>query len=209
MTAPHRIALPLLLLLAAALLAGCGKSAPTHFYSLNSGQAAPTQEGAPAQEAKPAKAPCFSLGVGPVDFPAYLDRAQMVVRQGGNQMQVADFEQWVEPLQENFKRVLLENLEGSLCASPLVLHPWPVGVRPDYQVALQVLRFDGAPAHTAVLRASWSILDSQGELLVWKSSTLQESVAGPGYDALAAAQSRLVARLSQEIAQAFGGLKKK
>ena len=204
----HRIALPLLLLLAAALLAGCGKSAPTHFYSLNSGQAAPAQE-AQAQETKTAKAPCFSLGVGPVDFPAYLDRAQMVVRQGGNQMHVADFEQWVEPLQENFKRVLLENLEGSLCASPLVLHPWPVGVRPDYQVALQVLRFDGAPAQTAELRASWSILDSHGELLVWKSSTLRESVAGPGYDALAAAQSKLVSRLAGEIAQAFGGIKKK
>ncbi|MFP5238810.1 MAG: membrane integrity-associated transporter subunit PqiC, partial [Acidobacteriota bacterium] len=187
MNAQHRIAPLLLLCLAAALLAGCGKSAPTHFYSLSS-----AQEAAPAQEAKAAKAPCFSLGVGPVDFPAYLDRSQVVVRQSGNQMHVADFEQWVEPLQENFKRVLLENLEGSLCASPLVLHPWPVGVRPDYQVALQVLRFDGAPGQSAQLRASWSILDSHGELLVWKSSTLQESVAGPGYDALAAAQSRLV-----------------
>ncbi|MFP5240375.1 MAG: ABC-type transport auxiliary lipoprotein family protein, partial [Acidobacteriota bacterium] len=72
-----------------------------------------------------------------------------------------------------------------------------------------VLRFDGAPGQSAQLRASWSILDSHGELLVWKSSTLQESVSGPGFDALAAAQSRLVSRLSQEIAQAFGGLKKK
>ncbi|WP_243438574.1 PqiC family protein [Fundidesulfovibrio soli] len=203
MNAQHRIAQLLPLCLAAFLLAGCGKSAPTHFYSLSTGQTAPEREAAPA------RAPCFSLGVGPVDFPAYLDRSQVVVRQGGNQMHVADFEQWVEPLQENFKRVLLENLEGSLCASPLVLHPWPVGVRPDYQVALQVLRFDGAPGQSAQLRASWSILDSRGELLVWKSSTLQESVAGPGYDALAAAQSRLVNRLSQEIAQAFAGLKKK
>ena len=208
-------------LCAAPLLSGCGRSASTHYYTLTPGQAAPygggaapsmTPSGAPgaapaAASGTGAQGPCYSLGLGPVDFPAYLDRTQIVTQGAGNQMQLAEFDQWVEPLQENFKRILMENLAASLCTKPLVLFPWPAGVRPRYQLAIQVQRFDGALGQEAVLRANWSILNPDGDVLLWRSATLREPVAGPGYAPLAAAQSALVARFGQELAVAVKTLK--
>lgn len=177
-------------------LAGCGKSAPTHFYSLN---ATPQKS-----EAAPA-GPCMSVGVGPVDFPAYLDRAQIVTRSGGNRMHLAEFDQWIETPRENFQRVLTENLAGLVCAKPLVTYPWPTGGHPDRQVVIQVARFDGVLGQDAVLRASWSILDADGNNLAWRSNEYRETAATPEYDSLAAAQSKLVEQFAKDVAASLLG----
>lgn len=185
---------------------GCGKSAPTRYYTLTPQQG--VQNAAPATDALASgQTPCYSLGIGPVEFPVYLDRTQMVTQGPGNQMHLADFDQWVEPLHENFKRILMDNLAASLCTKPLVLFPWPAGVRPQYQVVIQVQRFDGAFGQEAVLRANWSILNPAGDVLVWRASSLKESVAGQDYSYLAAAQSVLLARFGQELAEAVKTLK--
>ena len=177
-------------------LAGCGNSAPTHFYSLN---ATPQKS-----EAAPA-GPCMSVGVGPVDFPAYLDRAQIVTRSGGNRMHLAEFDQWIETPRENFQRVLTENLAGLVCAKPLVTYPWPTGGHPDRQVVIQVARFDGILGQDAVLRASWSILDADGNNLAWRSNEYRETAATPDYDSLAAAQSKLVEQFAKDVAASLLG----
>lgn len=173
-----------------ALGAGCGRSTPTHFFSLNAPgttQAAPT-------------GPCISLGIGPVEFPAYLDRSQVVTRIGANRMHMAEFDQWIEPLRDNFQRILMEDLSKLVCAKPLVNHPWPVGATPERQVAIQVSRFDGTLGQDAILRASWSVLDAEGKTLTWQTADLHETTAGPDYADLAAAQSRLVAKFAGEVA---------
>jgi len=174
------------------LLAGCGKSAPTHFYSLSASGPAPAAE-APA-------GPCLSLGVGPVEFPAYLDRSQIVTKIGQNQMHVGDFAQWIEPLRDNFQRALTENLGRLVCAKPLVTYPWPVGGHPDRQIVVQVAGFDGTLGQEAWLRVSWSILDADNKQLVWRTAEYREQAAGPDYAAMAAAQSRLVEKFAKDVA---------
>ncbi|MFP5223179.1 MAG: membrane integrity-associated transporter subunit PqiC [Acidobacteriota bacterium] len=196
------------LALTAPFLGGCGKSAPTRFYTLapqTIGQDPAGQE-ARGDNAAPGR-PCPSLGIGPVDFPAYLDRNQIVTRSGSHQMTVADFDQWIEPLQDNFKRTLLADLAGVTCAKPLVLFPWPAGLRPDYQVSIQVRRFDGTLGGEAVLQADWSVQDAAGQAVAWRTSQFKETPGGPDYAQLASAQSRLVARLAQDIAAAVSKLK--
>lgn len=187
---------PLLLTLFAGCLclaAGCGKSAPTHFFSLS------VPAGVPAGDT----GPCLALGIGPVDFPAYLDRSQIVTRVGANQMHLAEFDQWIEPLRDNFQRALMENLSGLVCAKPLIGHPWPAGNHPDRQVAIQVDRFDGTLGQEAVLRASWTVLDADGKALAWRTADLREPVGGPDYASLAAAQSRLVSRFARDVADSL------
>ena len=176
-------------------LAGCGKSAPTHFYSLSSQ--------APGQAVDAGR--CVALGIGPVEFPAYLDRSQIVTRIGENRMHLAEFDQWIEPLRDNFQRALMEDLAGLVCAKPLVSHPWPAGGHPERQVAIQVTRFDGTLGQEAVLRASWTVLDADGKALSWRATDLREQVAGPDHAALAAAQSRLVAKFAAEVAAVLRG----
>lgn len=189
---------PLLLAVLAGCLglaAGCGKSAPVHFFSLSVPAAPPVGD----------TGPCIGLGIGPVDFPAYLDRSQIVTRVGANQMHLAEFDQWIEPLRDNFQRALMENLSGLVCAKPLVGHPWPAGGRPERQVAIQVDRFDGTLGQDAVLRASWTVLDADGKTLAWRTADLRETAGGPDYASLAAAQSRLVSRFAAEVATSLRG----
>jgi len=191
------------LALTAPLLGGCGKSAPTRFYTL-----APDPVVQQALSDKAASGqPCRSLGIGPVDFPPYLDRNQIVTRSGSHQMVVADFAQWIEPLHDNFKRTLVADLAGVTCDKPLVLFPWPAGVQPDHQVTIQVRRFDAALGGEAVLQADWSVLDASGQAVAWQSSVFKEIAGGADYAHLASAQSRLVARLAQDIAAKVKGLK--
>jgi uncharacterized lipoprotein YmbA len=181
---------PVALALSLALfMAGCGKSPPTRFYSLTAAQAT---DAVPARD-------CPSLGVGPVEFPAYLDRTQIVTTGAGTTMQLAEFDQWIEPVRNNFERILMENLSLIGCAGPLVSFPWPSGMRPERQVAIQVRRFDGTLGGQAVLRADWTILDSGGEALLWRTTAAGEQATGPDYAALAAAQSRLVETLARDV----------
>ena len=46
------------------------------------------------------------LGIGPIRFPAYLDREQIVTRTAQNRLDISENDRWAEPLEENFTRVL-------------------------------------------------------------------------------------------------------
>jgi uncharacterized protein len=207
MTTRNRMSMALPFWLACAVLfaAGCGKSAPTRYYTLSSLAANGQQAGDPAQ---PPAGPgpdkgSLVLGVGPVEAPAYLERSQIVSRLGANRMHVSEFDQWVETLPETFKRVLAEDIGKSAGAASVVLLPWSGAAGVDRQVQVQLRQFDGVLGGEAVLRADWIILDAKGELLARGTADLREPVAGPDYTALAAAYSNLVARLGQDIARAL------
>lgn len=188
-------ALALAAILAVTLLAGCGKSGATHFYSFSS------MEGAPSSQP-----PCLSLGVGPVEVPAYLDRRSVMVRESENRLALAEFEEWAEPVRDGLSRVLAQNLGVLVCAKPIAVHPWPAGVNPGYQVTVQVQRFDGAPGKEVALEATWSILDKEGGLLVWNRFS-DRKPCGQGYAAMAAAMSGLVSGMSGDIARSLQSLK--
>jgi hypothetical protein len=99
------------------LLAACatGTSAPSRFYVL-----APLE----APEAEPQLAPgerCLAIGIGPVEIPAYLDRPQIVTRLSNNELNLAEFDKWAEPLRDNLIRVLAENISSLLCTEPITI----------------------------------------------------------------------------------------
>ena len=60
-----------------AIMAGCATTPPSRFYILE-----PVKTDAAAQPSEPATA----VGVGPVELPKYLDRPQIVVRSGANEL---------------------------------------------------------------------------------------------------------------------------
>ena len=74
----------------------------------------------------------------------------------------------------------------------------------DYQVMLDVIRCDGRLGKDARLVARWSLLGGQEKkLLAVSRSSIREPVSGSDYAALVAAQSRALAKLSQEIVAAI------
>ena len=78
----------------------------------------------------------------------------------------------------------------------------------DYQVGVEVIRFDAGPGGDVSLAAKWGIYQPDGKkVLITKRSTLLEPAGAPGYEAMAAAGSRAVAGLSREIAEALRGVR--
>jgi uncharacterized lipoprotein YmbA len=67
----------------------------------------------------------LAIGIGPVTFPKYLDRPQIVTSTSPYALNMAEFDRWAEPLESNFVRVLAENLALLIPMARFVVAPWP------------------------------------------------------------------------------------
>ena len=171
----------------AALGAACS-SPPAKFYTL-SAVAAPTTT--PSN---------ISVLVGPVSVPPVIDRPQIVVTTGPNQVTVDEFSRWASPVQDNLARVVADDL-GAVLGSPRVtLYQSQLGAEVDYRVQIEVRNFESAPGKYASLEALWSVRRLKDGKTETGHTVLRESVESEGFDGLAAAHSRGIAKMSQEIA---------
>ena len=142
--------------------------------------------------------------VGPIRIAMYLDRSDIVIRNSQNEILIADFSAWAGPLPENFSRILAENLSLLLNTKQVAI--FPGGKMPiyDFNINMNVTRFDGRPGDNAQLRARWVILDKNRKTILFKEHTvLNQPTENDSMEALVAAQSRLVADFSREIAEAI------
>jgi uncharacterized lipoprotein YmbA len=145
-----------------------------------------------------------SIMVGPVRLPLYLDRGDIVTRNSQNKVEIADFAQWAGPLRENLPRVLAENLAVLLNTDRVGVFPGERARVFDYNVSVYVTRFDGMLGEKAQLRARWVILDkNRKKMLFEKHTVLSQPTGNDGMEALIAAQSRTLADLSRDIAEAI------
>jgi uncharacterized lipoprotein YmbA len=130
-----------------------------------------------------------------------------VTRAGENQLELAEFDRWAEPLQNNLSRVLVLNLSTLLSTDRVALHPWNRSTPMDYQVIVDVGRFEAGTAGATSLLARWSIVDgADRKILRVRKSSFSEPIADGGYEATVASMSRAVAALSREIAGAIRDL---
>ena len=171
----------------AGLVAGCGSTPASRFYTLSG-----TVTAAPAATPLP-----VSLAVGPVSVPGTVDRPQIVVNTSANQVEVDEFNRWASPLQSNISRAVAENLVA-LLGAPRVTQT--LGVDADFRVAIEVQRFESTPGDSAMLDAAWLVRRVKDGKIETGRTTVREPVAQKGYDALVAAHSRAIGRLSQDIA---------
>lgn len=179
------------------VLVGCvtAASAPSRFYLMS-----PLPETQSTPQSTEGES-CFAIGIGPVEFPAYLDRPQIVTRLNENELRLAEFDKWAEPLKDNFTRVLAENLSTLLCTDPIAVFPWRGSIAIDYQVAAELIRFDGNLGGAVTLIPFWTILGKDGrQTHVSKRTIYTEPVEGQSYKALVSAKSRAVAAFSRDIA---------
>jgi uncharacterized lipoprotein YmbA len=141
-----------------------------------------------------------------VTVPAVVDRPQIVVNMGPNQVRMEEFNRWAAPLQSNIARVVADNLVLMLGTPRVTLSAPTLGADADYRAAIEVQSFQSVPGEAAILDTVWAVRrtkDGKGET---GRTTVRETVQEKGYDALAAAHSRALARLSQDIATAVRAL---
>ena len=174
-------------------LVGCA-SAPSRFYTLS----------ATGGTAKTSSA--VSIAVGPVSIPAVVDRPQIVISMGPNQVRIEEFDRWALPLQNNIARVIAENLTAQLGTPRVTVFPEQTSADAEYRAIIDVQRFDSKPAEAATLDALWVVRRMKDGKSESGRTTVREAVQGNDYEALAAGHSRAVARLSDAIATAVRSL---
>lgn len=183
------------LLALALLIACCTRTQPVTYYQLSTLDADQTVVDTSAIGDS-------VIGVGPIRLPERLDRPQIVTRQSSNRLQLSDRHRWVEPLAENIPRVLRENLSVLLGTERFLFYPWSRTVSVDYQVIIDVIRFEGTGYETAHLKAIWSIQDIEGKVLLsQRRSNYQVTTTSPDHDGLVSALSETLSLLCQEIVQ--------
>ena len=177
------------------LVAGCGSTPASRFYTLSAAASAPA-----------ATTSNLSVVVGPVSVPPVVDRPQIVVTTGPNQVRLEEFNRWASPLQSNISRVVAENLVAMLGTPRIVLFSQTLGVDVDYRVGIEVQRFESMPGEASTLDAVWTVSRTKDGKSQTGRTTVRELASDKGYDSLASAHSRGLARLSRDIADAVRAL---
>jgi uncharacterized lipoprotein YmbA len=181
------------------VLAGCARTQPTTLFILES----ISQSGPGLGIESVGKN--AGIGVGPVELPEYLDRPQIITRTNRNELHMSEYNRWAEPLGENFTRTLAGNLSAFLASDKIYTYPWDTPEAVDYQLMVNVSRFDAEPSGNAVLKARWSLVsrkDGEKTILTQKTN-LSEPVGADTYNALVEAQSRVLEKFGREVAAAF------
>jgi uncharacterized lipoprotein YmbA len=154
---------------------------------------------APAPALAKADSP-LTIGVGPIDFPDYLRRLQVVTRESPNQLDLSAEKRWGEPLDKNFARVFSEDIAILLNTQQIEKYPWPVRTRVDYQIEIDVQRFETTSDGQSELVARWAIKDGVTGKDLYASKTTANAPVGPGETGASAALSSDLATLSREVA---------
>ncbi|GAB3289363.1 PqiC family protein [Parahaliea aestuarii] len=183
--ATQRLPAALLLTL---LLTACGSTPQSDYYRLSA-------------SGKGGSGDAPSLGIGPIAIPEYLDRNSMVFARGDNQLHIASYQRWAEPLGKGVSRVLGLNLSGALDTQNIRPFPWAASDRPAYAVQVWLLELD-ASAERTTLVAEWRLHDPREQREIVRRMGRYEDSGSEDGAALAAAYSRLLQRLSDDIAAA-------
>jgi uncharacterized lipoprotein YmbA len=204
------VSVPLIALVLALIPTGCSsilapRPDPTRFFILSAiGPLADATASAAAS--RPSG---LIVGLGPINFPDYLARAEMVTHMSGDRVEVSSSDRWAEPLDISFKRVLAHDLSMTLGGAQVMVFPW-LGGAPhfNYRIEMTIDRFE-ADAGVARLDARWTIIDgSSGRVLDSSSSTLSvPASAGTDTTAAVSALSQAVSQFAVQLATAIMGLK--
>jgi uncharacterized protein len=180
--------------------AGCSPLAPRPDYSKYFILTPLSTDPDPASTATTNATSHLVIGIGPIDFPDYLRRAQVVTRVAPNRIDLSQQDRWAEPLDKNFARILTENLARSLNTQRIERYPWSRRTQVDYQVVIDVQRFETTANSQSQLIARWIIKDGQSGEDLYASETVASAPVAAGDTGASAALSSDLGRLSTEIA---------
>ena len=173
------------------LLAACGSSPHTHFYTLTTVPSATGRRSA-----------SIAIQLSAVHVPPLLDRRQMVSMSGPNSVQISETNRWSAPLDEMVRNVLAQNLAARLSPNRVILPqaPAPPGTA---SLVVTIAKFAPNASGTVTLQGSWTVLSGDsGASIAHRNFNL---TAGPATtaDSAAAAMSEVLGRLANQIASAL------
>lgn len=179
-----------------ALVAGVAALAcsgtPTQYFTLGAIEPA----GVPL-----AARPELGLAVGPVELPRYLERGEIVTRDGAHRLVLSNTNRWAGSLRNDLARVLADDLARLLGTARLTVFPSQPSYRLDYRVLFDLRELDGVPGEPVTLRARWTIVSgADGRALVVEEAHVEVPTASDSFADLVAAQRAALGTVDREIA---------
>ena len=150
----------------------------------------------------------FSLGLGPIELPGYLDRQQIATRTSTNRLSYSEMDRWAAPLAESFSRVLGQNIAHLLNPARVIQFPWQHSDAPDFQVKIEVLQFEANSDQQAWLTARWTVLDRNKKILISQRSQLNRRAGSLASEDFVKALSETLGDLSREIVKSLQAVEK-
>ncbi|MDQ8191223.1 PqiC family protein [Roseibacillus persicicus] len=195
MISPFSFATRGLVLVGLVLLSSCSflsKGPGRSYYVLTAAGPAPTRSG-------------IGIGVGPVNLAPFLtERPNLIFQSSPNRLEFSDEHLWAGDLEDDFARVLATNLGRRVGTANVNIYPWQRESELNYQVTIDVIRFQGTPDGETVLEANWRAYRlPEGNLVMNRNTTVTDDLLNDGFEELAASQSRLVDKLAAAIAQSL------
>jgi uncharacterized protein len=185
-----------IMLYVSALLTACASS-PTNFYTLEA-------QSHPPVVTTSANAKKRLIGIGPLSLPALLDRRGIVTRAENNSVQIAEFDQWAAPLQDNVITVLSKNVATLQPDAIVRAYPWSVYGNVDYRVIIDISRFDTQLGKSANLEATWAIMEEKNHTIVSNGQAkLEQPLKDASYNSAAQGLSKLLSELSRQLSLAL------
>lgn len=196
---------PATVLLATALLAGCGSSPPETFHALTRY----------ASDQAPASATTRGYGVlvGPVSLPDAVNRPQLVIRTGPGHFELREQQRWAGPLSADIAQALAEDLTLALPQAYVYsqLRSPAHALSPRFRVAVDVQRFESrlrGEGAGSVLDAAWVVTEVASGRKYACRSVARAPLQGRGYDALIVAHQTALAGVSEQVAAVVSQLAK-
>ena len=141
------------------------------------------------------RAPAGDIAFGKLEIARYIDQPGLVLRTGTDEVHVARYHQWAEPLRASLEGLLQAEISRHLGQDLRFQPEQPVGTRIDVVIDQLHGNADGE----AELVADWRLRRVRGGDEVHRFVG-SEPLERDGYAALVAAQRRLLLRLAAAIA---------
>lgn len=141
----------------------------------------------------------ITVGVGPVTLPGYLTSPRLLTRVRPDTLEAAPDDGWAEPLERAVPRVIGEDLALLIPVEKTAVQPTRKDRKVQYQVVVDVARFDGSLTGDMTLTARWRLLDGAGKELANKETKVTRP-AGGTYATMASGYGLMLEGLSRAIA---------
>jgi len=189
LTATRRVLVVLTLI----LLSGCVALKIDRHYLLS----AITPEAKNLEKSAP-----LLLVLKPLELPNYVKQSEILTREQGSTVSLSKTHRWAEPMINGVERVLIQDLAQRINGEVLPYAQRLQAPKIDYFILVNITDFIGTLGQEAIMNVHWQILDGKRQKAVrFKHARYREPLADMNYETLVSAQSRLLARLSEDLSR--------
>lgn len=143
----------------------------------------------------------MSLAIENIRLPDYLQKPQIVLQKSDSpELKISEFNRWASDLEDMVQNTLIEDLEA--IAPKADIKPLAYGIKTRYVIKINIEKMSGYFKEEAVLKGTYYILASSGQLLKQSDFELKTD-CGKNYADYVMAQSTLVAQLAEQLIKAL------